>query len=402
MPYHHDVRRPVSDGNHRRDGAIDRSSFIPLHAQVKNNLQRQILAGTLAPGSALPSEAALCRGYSVSRITVRRALADLEADGLVRRVAGRGTYVAAEAERFGPTIGVLFGGLTDRTFGYHNDVAFGDMIGGAAEAASRRNASVYPLPLEEDGLKLALATPATNRVDGLLVHLARAFTEPMLATLDDAARPYVVVKRRLGVTRASSVFSDDRSGAAAITRHLVERGHRRIALILGPAEIGVWEDRRLGFQSALADAGIPEANGLVERVGYPMDEAGYGTALRLLRAGRCPTAVFAGNDYIAVGVYRAIREAGLEPGRDIGVAGYGANAFSAMLHPTLTTVGTSGWDLGNAAADLLLDIIEGSVQAPAQRELPWHLEIRQSSSMRLQGSSGDYVADASGGNRGAP
>lgn len=358
---------------------IDRASFVPLHAQLKTALQQQILAGGLAPGAALPSESALCKAFGVSRITVRRALADLDADGLVRRVAGRGTFVAANSPRYGPSIGFLFGGLSEATFGYRNDAAFGDMIGGAAEGASLRNAWVLPMPLDGDDLAMALATPAMTRLDGLLVHLTRTFTEPMLRALDESGRPYVVVKRRLSISRASSVFSNDISGAAAITSHLLESGHRRLALILGPAEIGVWDDRRVGFLAALERFDVPPEDGMLRQVGYPMDEAGYEAALALLHDSRPPTAIFAGSDYIAVGVYRAIRECGGEPGRDVAVAGYGANPFSAMLHPTLTTVGTSGWQFGNAAAGLVLDIIEGKVQAPSQRELPWHLEIRQSS-----------------------
>lgn len=359
--------------------SIDRTSFIPLHAQLKTALRRKILDGSLVPTAALPSESALCRTYGVSRITVRRALAGLEAEGLVRRAAGRGTYVAAESERLGPSLGFLFGGLSEKTFGYRNEAAFGDMIAGAAEAAAGRNAQILPMPLDEENLEMALATPAITRLDGLLVHLTRVFTEPMLRALDESG-PYVVIKRRLASGRASSVFCNDMSGAAAVTQHLVDQGHRRIALILGPAEIGVWEDRRSGFLNTLAQLGSDAQPGIVRQVGYPMDEAGREVTLGMLRSPDPPTAVFAGNDYIAVGVYRAIRDLGGEPGRDLAVAGYGVNPFATMMHPALTTLGTSGWSFGAEATNLLLDVIEGKVQSPAQRELPWHLEIRQSSS----------------------
>jgi LacI family transcriptional regulator len=204
----------------------------------------------------------------------------------------------------------------------------------------------------------------------------------MLRALDDSG-PYVVIKRRLATGRASSVFSDDISGAAAVTRHLIDQGHRRIALILGPAEIGVWEDRRSGFLNTLAQLGPDAQPGIVRQVGYPMDEAGREVTLEMLRGPDPPTAVFAGNDYIAVGVYRAIRDLGGEPGRDLAVAGYGANPFATMMHPSLTTLGTSGQSFGSEATNLLLDIVEGKVQSPAQRELPWHLEIRQSSARPL-------------------
>ena len=223
--------------------SIDRASFVPLHAQLKNLFQRQIMAGDWAAGAPMPSESALCGMYGVSRITVRRALSDLEAEGLIRRERGRGTFVAATAPRRGPTLGLLFGGLTQRTFGHRNDTAFGDMVHGAAEAASRRGALVHPMPVGDGDLETMLATPTVFRLTGLLVHLIRMFTEDTLRLLDATGVPYVLIKRRVPPDRANSVYSDDVSGGEAVTHHLLSLGHRRVGLLLGPSEVGVWVDR---------------------------------------------------------------------------------------------------------------------------------------------------------------
>lgn len=358
--------------------SIDRASFVPLHAQLKNLFQRQIMAGDWAAGAPMPSESALCRMYGVSRITVRRALSDLEAEGLIRRERGRGTFVAATAPRRGPTLGLLFGGLTQRTFGHRNDTAFGDMVHGAAEAASRRGALVHPMPVGDGDLETMLATPTVFRLTGLLVHLIRMFTEDTLRLLDATGVPYVLIKRRVPPDRANSVYSNDVSGGEAVTHHLLSLGHRRVGLLLGPSEVGVWVDRRAGYDRAHERAGVSVDPDLVKVVRYPMDRGGYLGAAALLDGPEPPTAIFAGNDYIALGVYRAIRERGLEPGRSVAVAGYGANPFSATMFPALTTIGTPAWKLGNAASDLLLDVIGGGARPPVQRVLPWQFEIRQS------------------------
>src|SRR5579862_4265756 len=78
---------------------LDRRSFVPLYVQLKNALERRIVGRELAPGEVLPSEPSLGRQYGVSRITVRQALEDLEADGLIRREPGRGTFVTAAVSR---------------------------------------------------------------------------------------------------------------------------------------------------------------------------------------------------------------------------------------------------------------------------------------------------------------
>mgnify|MGYP001318804522 CR=1 FL=1 len=358
--------------------AIDRASFVPLHAQLKNLLQRHIMAGDWTQGSPMPSEATLCATYGVSRITVRRALSDLESEGFIRRERGRGTFVAASRPRRGPTLGLVFGGLSERTFGYRNDAAFGDMVCGAAEAAGKRGAVILPMPIGDGELETTLASPTVCQMTGLLVHLTQAFSDDTLRLLDATGVPYVVVKRRLPAHRASCVYSDDVSGAEVVTRHLISLGHRRIALLLGPAAVGVWEDRRAGYERAHERAGLLVDPDLVREVGYPMDQGGHVGAGQLLDMPKPPSAIVAGNDYIALGVYRAIRERGLEPGRDVAVAGYGANPFSVTMYPALTTIGTPAWKFGHAAAELLLDLISGRVPAPTQRVLPWQFEIRQS------------------------
>ncbi|HLH71903.1 MAG TPA: GntR family transcriptional regulator [Chloroflexota bacterium] len=376
---------------------IDRRSFVPLYVQLKNIVQRQIMSGELPPGVSLQSEPALGRTYGVSRITVRQALDELEAEGLIRREPGRGTFVATATSKRGLVMGLLFGGMSERTFGHRNDTSFGDLVGGAAAAASQRGALVHPIPLsDDDRLEVALATPTVTQLNGLLVRLARDFTEDVLQALDATGLPYVVIKRFLPPGRASCVYSDDTSGAEAATTHLLGLGHRRIALLLGPPEVGVWDERRLGYEHAHRKANTPVDPSLIASVGYPMDEASVEVTRDMLSWPDPPTAIFAGNDYMAIGVYRAIRELGREPGRDVPVVGYGGTLFATTMYPALTTVSSSGHDFGRVSAELLLDLITGVTHGPQQISVPWHLKVRQSTVWHLNAHSLDLATSING------
>jgi LacI family transcriptional regulator len=86
---------------------------------------------------------------------------------------------------------------------------------------------------------------------------------------------------------------------------------------------------------------------------------------------------------MAIGVYRAIRELGREPGRDVPVVGYGGTLFATTMYPPLTTIANSGHDLGRVSAELLLDLITGAVCGPRQVTVPWKLDVRQSTVWRL-------------------
>lgn len=355
---------------------LDRDSFVPLYVQVKNALERRILAGELKEGDAVESEPALCRMYGVSRITVRQALRNLELAGRIRREPGRGTFVDTESTRKGVSIGLVYD-VNERVFEHRDESMFGDVVRGAADVASRRGAAVHPLPLGDgEDLGALLATPLVNTLHGLLLLPDLELPETTLEDLDRTGLPYVVLKRRLS-GRAASVDADERAGAEAATSHLLALGHERIAIIQQPAEMG-HRDRLTGYQAALENAGRRVEPELVRRSGYPVSSGGATAMRELLSLSERPTAVFAASDHLAVGVYEALREAGLEPGRDVAVIGYGGASFAAMMYPALSTISTPRGEFGSVGAGLLLDMVTGSAPGRPARTVPWRLDVRQS------------------------
>ena len=364
---------------------IDRGSFVPLYVQLKNVLERQILGGELHEGDALESEPGLCRTYGVSRITVRQALRDLELAGMIRREPGRGTFVAAASSRRGISIGLVYD-LKEHVFEHRDESMFGDVVRGAAEATSRRGVLVHPIALGDgDDLDALLATPMVNNLDGLLLLLDLGFSEPTLAALDRTGLAYVALKRRL-TGRAACVYADDRAGAREATLHLLGLGHERIAIILPR---GMRHDDRLaGYEAALAESGQATSPDLVRWSGYPVSKGGADAMRELLRLADPPRAVFAASDHVAVGVYEALREADLEPGRDVAVMGYGGASFAATMYPALSTISTPRGEFGAAGAELLLDLITAGAPRTAFRTVGWRLEVRGSTDRQALSTAG--------------
>ncbi len=147
---------------------------------------------------------------------------------------------------------------------------------------------------------------------------------------------------------------DFRVAGELATRHLLEYGHRRIAAIL---EEPVQYTRRQGFQAALAEAGlaIPEA---YIRQGDSSFESGYQSTLALLDLAEPPTAIFAGNDWMALGAIEAITSRGLTVPADLSVVGVDDISLAAHSKPRLTTIRTPKREVARAATELLLRYIQ--------------------------------------------
>jgi LacI family transcriptional regulator len=169
---------------------------------------------------------------------------------------------------------------------------------------------------------------------------------------------------------------DNRQGAYDATRHLLERGHRRIATIVGPARWPSATARLDGYRDALAEVGAAE---LVEHAADWGLEDGVTAVSRLLDRDAGFTALFAHSDLIALGAIRRLRETGLRVPDDVSVVGYDDLPVSAYVEPALTTVHQPMGDVGAFAAGFLLDQLEDTAPPPpAVRLLPARLVVRQS------------------------
>jgi LacI family transcriptional regulator len=196
----------------------------------------------------------------------------------------------------------------------------------------------------------------SRRVDGLImapVGGARDYADlPAMIT-----GPVVFIDRRVPAP-ADVVVVDNVRGAAEVTRYLLELGHRRIGVIAGLPRISTSEERLGGYRQALAEVGMQPDPGLL-KVGYSRLEGGHEAALDLLALSVRPTAVFATNNLMAIGLMRAVAERGLRCPADISVACFDDFEWASVFHPRLTTVAQPTYEMGKRAAELVLARLAG-------------------------------------------
>jgi DNA-binding LacI/PurR family transcriptional regulator len=192
------------------------------------------------------------------------------------------------------------------------------------------------------------------RTDGLILVSPRLNGTEIAA--DVAALPCVVIGRRVRSTQIDCVMTDEALGSHEVIEHLVGLGHERIVHIDGGQGAGA-APRRSGYLRAMAEAGLAR----VARVmpGDFTEEAGVAAAERLLDAADLPTAVFAANDLVAVGLIDRLEQDGVRIPGDVSVVGYDNTFVAALNHIRLTTVNQPRHEMGREALALLLERMNG-------------------------------------------
>ena len=214
-----------------------------------------------------------------------------------------------------------------------------------------------------------------KRIDGLIV--ASAGGDAVLAEGLAAVRtPMVIVDRGLEGVNADMVRIDHEYGAYLATRHLLELGHRDIATIGGPASTSVAQMRLAGFCRALREAGIEVPGERMLESDFT-STGGYAAAALLLETNP-PSAIFAGNDMIGIGVLRAAAERNIRVPSELSVIGFDDIQMSRYVSPALTTVGQSILQLGEMAAEVLLRRIASPAMATDQRIVTPSIVLRES------------------------
>lgn len=254
---------------------------------------------------------------------------------------------------------------------------FAELARGIEDHAERNGYSVILCNSDDDIDKQLryLRVLLERRIDGLIVATV-ASDAAFAQALANLQVPLVLVDRSLEGVSADQLRVDHEQGAYLATRHLLELGHRRIVCIGGPASTQVAQLRAAGYQRALDEAGVV-ARAVVD---CPFTSpAGHAAAQVLLAAEPRPTAIFAGNDMIALGVLRAAAEHQLQVPRQLSVVGFDDIEVSRYLHPALTTVGQCIGTLGEQVAARLLERIRTPDLAVTQRLIEPILLLRESS-----------------------
>src|SRR5258707_1861383 len=218
-------------------------------------------------------------------------------------------------------------------------------------------------------------TVTDHSTDGILLVLP---SEEVIARLEKARLPFVLIHSQGGLqTTIPSVRITSWEGGFVATSYLITLGHRRIAYIgkTSPARDAI--ERIAGYRAAVDSAKL-RIDPQLECAGEFTEPDGYHATRALLALPEPPTAIFAGNDRQAAGVYRALHELSLSVPDDISVIGFDNLPYTELMNPPLTTVHAPRLELGRTAATMLLHLINGEALEMTRVVLPTEFVERQS------------------------
>ena len=215
-----------------------------------------------------------------------------------------------------------------------------------------------------------------RRVDGLIV--INPYSDDRFLHIPENF-PVVFVGARSHEKEICSVSLDDEKVAYEATRHLISLGHTNIALVTGPMEEDCSQDRAEGYRRALQEAGIAYDESKVLEGDWSAS-SGQRALLSFVESGNVPTAVFAQNDRMALGVLRAARDVNLKVPSQLAVIGVDDMPLSSYFDPPLTTMQQDMPLIGQEATRMLLEIIQKKTPAVRELKLSAQLVIRQSTS----------------------
>ncbi len=258
---------------------------------------------------------------------------------------------------------------------------FAELAAAIEAEAERQGYAVYISSTRGDPVREAAAIRrlADQHVDGLIMMTNRP-DDGSLAALLRRHDNVVLVDEDVPETSLPRIFVENENGAYLATMHLIDAGHRDIALIGGPHGLLSVRERRAGFERAMRESGLPLRPEWTLLGDYSR-QFGHASLLKLLDQAERPTAILACSDYIAVGVLHAARQRGLAVPADMSLVGFDDMPFAELVDPPLTTVRQPVAEMGRLACERLLALL-GNNQAPPLTRLPVELVVRRSVASR--------------------
>lgn len=344
--------------------AVLKKKISFVYDKVEQEIEAQILDGRLKAGDCVLSENAICSTYGISRRSARTAIENLIRKGLLYRRPGKGTFVSSLKSGTGNRIAEYSIALIIPDI---SDLFILKICEGIQAAANQYNCNLViktsngDIDRENQNIHYSVQ----KQEDGVIIfpNYGR-FNVEELCRLKDSGHPFVLIDRYFEDIDTNYVGVDNIKGGYLATSHLIKLGHRRIAHLYGSR--GSANDGRLaGYRQALSDHEIPCNEKWIRRFDdLPLEsngsrfepdvECGYANMKYLLQLSETPTAVFAGNDYQALGAIKAIQEQRLRVPEDIAVVGFDKLEINPFLAIPLTTIRQPQYEIGLNAVEILL------------------------------------------------
>jgi len=269
----------------------------------------------------------------------------------IERTGYRPNSIARALARGGTqSLGLAISGLSNPYFM--------DVVAAVEQAAGRAGHTLLLGDTREDPEhELTIArTLAERQVDGLLLAPSIGALEHTLPYLESTGIPVVLLDRFLDV-ELDQVGCDNEQPTARLVEHLIDRGHTRIAMAIGIPGLSTTEERVRGYRLALEQAGLPFDAGLLAEGGSQRDQAREAMHA-LLDLPEPPTAVVSGNNFMTIGLLRAINERGMTVPDDLALVAFDDFEWADLFHPRLTVIRQPTTELGSRAVELLLSRLE--------------------------------------------
>ena len=324
----------------------------------------------------------IARHAGVTKTTVSRALNDRpdvnpETRDRISEIAERLGYVPSATAKVLRTGRSHTMGMALPSFTWPGIL---DILRGVSDVLDGLGYQVTLFPLtrgEEAERDLVFRVMPSLPMDGLILILPPGMLR-YVGELASRGAPVVLIDDRVEHRDRDfpSVGTTNVAGAQVVTRHLLQLGRRRVAMVTGPIDQDVSKHRLRGYRLALEEAGLPYDEELV-RTGTFESPSGRAAVESLLAAGTPFDALFASNDQMALGALRALHGAGVRVPDDVALAGFDDEAAGRFTIPALTTVHQPLYEMGSAAARTVVAAAEGQ-GIERHIEIPTRLVVRES------------------------
>jgi GntR family transcriptional regulator of arabinose operon len=340
-----------------------REKQIPKYQQLKQEIMSWLQSGELKQNEQMPSENEIANRFQMSRQTVRITLGELEREGWLNRLQGKGTFVSTPKNKIAQEAQNV-GMITT----YISDYIFPHIVRGAESTLRSRGYSLLLSSTDNDKEKEtdSLLMMLGQQLNGLIVEPTKsAQGNPNLhhfLALQHRGIPIVMINERYQEMNCPCVKVDDQLGGFQAVEHLIQLGHRNIAGFFKTDDLqGV--NRLRGFIQAHQHYQLPLLPDAIvnfnteEKMSKP-----YESALRMLRRDEKPSAFVCYNDELAIKLLDTVRQVGLTVPHDLSIVGFDDSTIATATEIKLTTLTHPKAEMGVKAVETLLSMIEGKGQ----------------------------------------
>jgi GntR family transcriptional regulator, arabinose operon transcriptional repressor len=362
------------------------------YAQIMSFYRERILNGILPAGTQLPTEMEIAQEHQISRGTVRQALTLLATEGLLERVQGKGTFVrltpALHEELLElsheKSIGLILSGSTD------DELSMG-ILRGAEQIIKARGYQLNVAFVNNDTAQLSSTIGRLRKHTAGLIIFPSSDT-PCIEAIEQLKQeeiPYVLTDRYLADIESDYIGVTNLESGYRATEHLIVLGHIRIGFAYSDADglaTTSVQDRWNGYRKALQAYNLPyDDDTMLLRDAPPSTAPSPNAYDEYMQRTDRPDAIFAVNDFIALGILQAAQRSHIAIPEQLALVGFDDVSYATHIHPALTTIVQPRKEIGIQAANLLIDRIEGKIVGPPRHiELPTQLIVRESCGTRLK------------------